>query len=169
MTRLTMNWCAFFTFDSSKDDGIRSRYDRHDVKILSVQEDGTVDFLVYGYMNRGKYEGHMGVIYYSYDAEKDTVNEKFYLAASESFEKIREDISTLSYLSQNSMMYLMLEGSVYGIDLKSNEFLVVAQGLTKGSFAVSGMEAGLHGRTGPVFMSRRRSTSWISTRPRNRR
>ena len=36
----------------------------------------------------------MGVIYYSYDAEKDTVNEKFYLAASESFEKIREDIST---------------------------------------------------------------------------
>lgn len=127
-----------FTFDSSKDDGIRSRYGRHDVKILSVQEDGTVDFLVYGYMNRGKYEGHMGVIYYSYDAEKDTVNEKFYLAASESFEKVREDISTLSYLSQNSMMYLMLEGSVYGIDLKSNEFLVVAQGLTKGSFAVSG-------------------------------
>ena len=90
-----------FTFDSSKDDGIRSRYDRHDVKILSVQEDGTVDFLVYGYMNRGKYEGHMGVIYYSYDAEKDTVNEKFYLAASESFEKIREDISTcLLYTSR---------------------------------------------------------------------
>lgn len=127
-----------FTFDSSKDDGIRSRYDRHDVKILSVQEDGTVDFLVYGYMNRGKYEGRMGVIYYSYDAEKDTVNEKFYLASSESFEKVREDVNNLSYLSQNSMMYLMLEGSVYGIDLKSNESLVVAQGLTKGSFAVSG-------------------------------
>lgn len=127
-----------FTFDSSKDDGIRSRYDRHDVKILSIQEDGTVDFLVYGYMNRGKYEGRMGVIYYSYDAEKDTVNEKFYLASSESFEKVREDVNNLSYLSQNSMMYLMLEGSVYGIDLKSNESLVVAQGLTKGSFAVSG-------------------------------
>lgn len=127
-----------FTFDSSKDDGIRSRYDRHDVKILSVQEDGTVDFLVYGYMNRGKYEGRMGVIYYSYDAEKDTVIEKFYLASSESFEKVREDVNNLSYLSQNSMMYLMLEGSVYGIDLKSNESLVVAQGLTKGSFAVSG-------------------------------
>ena len=56
----------------------------------------------------------------------------------ESFEKVREDVNNLSYLSQNSMMYLMLEGSVYGIDLKSNESLVVAQGLTKGSFAVSG-------------------------------
>ena len=67
-----------------------------------------------------------------------SVNEKFYLPATESFEKIDEDINNLSYLSNNSMMYLMLEGSVYGIDLKSNESLVVAQGLTKGSFAVSG-------------------------------
>lgn len=127
-----------FTFDSSQDDGLRSDYNKHDVKILSVQDDGTVDFLVYGYMNRGKYEGRMGVIYYSYNGDEDTVNEKFYLPASESFEMIQEDIEHLSYLSNNNMMYLMLEGSVYGIDLKSSESLVVAQGLTGGSFAVSG-------------------------------
>ena len=36
------------------------------------------------------------------------------------------------------MMYIMLQGTVYGIDLKSNESLVVAQGLTEGSYAVSG-------------------------------
>ena len=89
-------------------------------------------------MNRGKYEGRMGVIYYTYDGEKDTVNEKFYLPATEPFERIKEDIENLSYLSANNMIYLMLEGSVYGIDLKSNESLVVAQGLTQGSYAVSG-------------------------------
>lgn len=127
-----------FTFDSSQDDGVRSNYNKHDVKILSVQDNGTVDFLVYGYMNRGKYEGQMGIVFYSYDWAQDTVNEKFYLPATESFEKIREDVNNLSYLSANNMMYLMVEGSVYGIDLKSNESLVVAQGLTEGSFAVSG-------------------------------
>ncbi len=127
-----------FTFDSSRDDGVRSNYNKHDVKILSVQDNGTVDFLVYGYMNRGKYEGRMGIVFYSYDWAQDTVNEKFYLPATESFEKIREDVNNLSYLSANNMMYLMVEGSVYGIDLKSNESLVVAQGLTEGSFAVSG-------------------------------
>lgn len=125
-----------FTFDS-KDDGVRSDYNKHDVKILSVQDNGTVDFLVYGYMNRGKYEGRTGVVYYSYDGEKDTVNEKFYLAATESFERIKADMERLSYLGENNMMYLMLEGSVYGIDLKSNESMVVAQGLAEGSFAVS--------------------------------
>lgn len=126
-----------FTFDSKNDDGVRSNYNQHDIKILSVQDDGTVNFLVYGYMNRGKYEGRMGVVFYSYDWEKDTVNEKFYLPARESFEKLQKDINNLSYLGANNMMYLMVQGSVYGIDLKSNENLVVAQGLTEGSFAVS--------------------------------
>lgn len=126
-----------FTFDSRKDDGVRSNYPRHDIKIMSVQDDGTVNFLVYGYMNRGKYEGRMGIVFYSYDWDKDTVSEKFFLPATEHFEKLQEDMNNLSYLSENSMLYLMLEGSVYGIDLKSNESLVVAQGLTAGSFAVS--------------------------------
>ena len=35
------------------------------------------------------------------------------------------------------MIYLMLKGNVYGVDLKSNESLVVAQGLMEGTFAVS--------------------------------
>lgn len=132
------NLVRVFTFDSSQDDGVRSNYDKHDIKILSANDDGSVDFLVYGYMNRGKYEGVMGVVFYSYDGEADTVNEKFFLPSTESFEHMEEDMDHLSYLSANSMIYLMLEGNIYGIDLKSNESLVVAQGLTEGSFAVSG-------------------------------
>lgn len=107
---------------------MRSNYDRHDIKILSMQDDGSMDFLVYGYMNRGKYEGRMGVVYYHYDKEQDTVQEKFFLPASESYDMVKADIDKLSYLSENDMMYIMLQGTVYGIDLKSNESLVVAQG-----------------------------------------
>ena len=128
---------CLFSFRSSKDDGIRSGYGKHDVKILSVRDDGSVDFLVYGYMNRGKYEGSMGAVCYRYDRAQNTVQERFFLPSSQSYEQIREDVETLSYLSDTEMMYLMLGGTVYGIDLKSNESLVVAQGLTKGSFAVS--------------------------------
>ena len=127
-----------FSFRSNSDDGVRSGYDRHDIKILSMQDDGAMDFLVYGYMNRGKYEGRMGVVFYHYDKEQDTVQEKFFLPASESYDMVKADIDKLSYLSENDMMYIMLQGTVYGIDLKSNESLVVAQGLTEGSYAVSG-------------------------------
>lgn len=127
-----------FTFQSNSDDGIRSDYRKHDVKIMSVLDDGSVDFLVYGYMNRGKYEGRTGIVYYHYNKEEDTVQEKFFLPSDESFEMVRADVDRLSYLSENDMMYIMLQGTVYGIDLKSNESLVVAQGLTEGSYAVSG-------------------------------
>lgn len=37
---------------------------RHGVEILEVSNGGAVDFLVYGYMNRGGREGYTGVSYY---------------------------------------------------------------------------------------------------------
>lgn len=126
-----------FTFDSSQDDGVRSNYKKHDAKIMRVGDDGTVDFLVYGYMNRGMYEGRTGVVYYRYMAQENTVQEQFFIPANESFDHIKEDVSRLAYLAPNDMMYLMLKGNVYGIELTSNEFIIIAQGLSEGSFAVS--------------------------------
>ncbi len=126
-----------FTFRGGKDDQVRSGYDQHDIRILSAQDNGNVNFLVYGYMNRGAYEGITGVVLYTYDKETDTVQEKFFIQASDNFEMVKADVERLSYLSSSDMMYLLLDGTVYGIDLKSNESMVVAQGLTEGSFAVS--------------------------------
>lgn len=126
-----------FTFRGGKDDQVRSGYDQHDIRILSVDDSGNVNFLVYGYMNRGAYEGMTGVVLYTYNNEADTVQEKFFIPASDSFEMVKADVERLSYLSSSEMMYLLLDGTVYGIDLKSNESMVVAQGLTEGSYAVS--------------------------------
>ena len=126
-----------FSFMSQEDDGARSDFDQHGIKILTLSDDGTLDFLVYGYMNRGKYEGRTGVVFYRFGWESDTVQELFFIPENESFEKIEADIERLSYVSPNEMIYLMLGGSVYGIDLKSGESLVVARGLSEGSFAVS--------------------------------
>ena len=66
-----------------------------------------------------------------------TMPERFFIPENQSFEKIQADIRRLSYVSPNGMIYLMLGGSVYGIDLNSNEALAVARGLTEGGFAVS--------------------------------
>ena len=111
--------------------------DQHEIKILSAADNGDIDFLVYGYMNRGKYEGRTGVVLYHFDREGDTVEERFFIPENQSFEKIQADIRRLSYVSPNGMIYLMLGGSVYGIDLNSNEALAVARGLSEGGFAVS--------------------------------
>ncbi|MCD7906692.1 MAG: hypothetical protein LUH04_03170 [Clostridium sp.] len=126
-----------FSFESERDDGVRSRYNSHDIRILSAEDSGNVTFLVYGYMNCGAHEGRVGVALYSFDASEDRINEKFFIPAVRSYEQVKADVEKLSYLSGSGMMYLLLDGTVYGIDLRSNESMVVAQGLTEGSYGVS--------------------------------
>lgn len=38
----------------------RENYDEHDIKIIDVDEAGSINFAVYGYMNRGEHEGEVG-------------------------------------------------------------------------------------------------------------
>ena len=126
-----------FTFSNGETDDVRSSYGDHDVQILRAGDDGSADFLVYGYMNRGPYEGQTGVIFYRYDAGSNTVQEKFFIPVVLEFEKLKKDVEQLAYVSPGEMVYLMLNGNVFGIDLSSNESISVAQGLTEGTFAVS--------------------------------
>lgn len=50
-------------FSDGANEDVRADYKKHDVKVLSASNEGNVDFLVYGYMNRGTYEGQMGVVF----------------------------------------------------------------------------------------------------------
>lgn len=126
-----------FSFRSGTDDGVRSNYKQHDIKILSVQDNGNVDFLVYGYMNRGRHEGMTGTAMYRYDQETGAIKENFFIPGSECYELLKKDMEQLSYLGNNDMLYLLLDRAVYAIDLNSGEYMVVADGLLDGSYAVS--------------------------------
>ena len=59
------------------------------------------------------------------------VQEKFFVPASTGFDQLGSDISTLAYLGDNGMTYLLLNGKVTGIDLNSNESVTVAYGLSQ--------------------------------------
>lgn len=126
-----------FSFSSQKDDSLRSSYDRHRIKILATRDSGNVDFLVYGYMNRGVHEGLVGVAMYRYDSVTEAITEKFFVPSTESFSLLAADIEKLSYLSPNDMLYIMMNRAVYGIELNSNESLVVADAMEEGNYAVS--------------------------------
>ena len=126
-----------FSFAGVGDEDIRSSYDSHDIKILSVRDNGDVYFLVYGYMNRGTAEGQMGVTLYHYIQNRDTVQENIFIPVEESFESLQWELNQLAYLNENEMLYLLLNQSICGIDLSSNELVVVARGLTLGEYAVS--------------------------------
>ena len=126
-----------FSFRSGEDDGLRSGYDQHDIKILSVKDNGDVDFLVYGYMNRGIHEGGLGVAMYQYSSQDNATTERFFTPVTRSFDMLKEDIGQLAHVGSNGMLYLMADRAVYGIDLNSNEYMVLADSLVVGGYAVS--------------------------------
>lgn len=129
-----------FSFRSGEDDGLRSGYNQHDIKILSVGDNGDVNFLVYGYMNRGIHEGAVGIAMYQYSSEDNAIRERFFTPAPLSFEVLKEDVDRLAHLGTNGMLYMMADRAVFGIDLNSNEYMVLADSLVQESFAVSQAE-----------------------------
>lgn len=144
-----------FSFRSSSEEGSRPSFREHAIKVLRVSNEGNIDFLVYGYMNRGRHEGCVGVTLYRYDAGEDALEERFFVPASDAYEKLKLDMEELSYLSSGGILYLKVNAGIYAIDLTSNESMVVAEGLPEGGYAISQNGQRLAWQEGPqLFQSR---------------
>lgn len=115
----------------------RSAYDKHDIRVLTVDETGNILFLVYGYMNRGRHEGCVGVALYAYNSMSNTVEEMAYIPYDKSYELLKTDIEELSYLSRTGIYYFMLDGSVYAVDVRTLSIQTVVTGLKEGGYHVS--------------------------------
>ncbi|WP_276980565.1 hypothetical protein [Johnsonella ignava] len=130
-----------YSFRSGVDSGLRSAYDRNDIKILKTGDNGSVDFLVYGYINRGKHEGETGIIYNRYDPQKNIIVENFFIPINKTYGEIREDVLTLAYLGGNNNLYMKIGSVVYSIDPEGGSSIVVAEGLRDGCYSISPLES----------------------------
>ena len=115
----------------------RDMYTRNNIKILSVDETGNVVFSVYGYMNRGRHEGYVGVAVYHYNSMTNTVEELVYIPYDKSYDLLANDIEQLSYVNKAGIYYFILDGSVYAVNLKSQAYQVLISGLHEDNYCVS--------------------------------
>ncbi len=115
----------------------RSSYNGHDIKILNVDETGNVAFMVYGYMNRGRHEGEVGVVVYHYNSMRNTVEEQIYIPYTKSYDLLKEEIDKLSYINKTGTYYFMMNGNVYAVNLEEENYQIIASGLQEGGYHVS--------------------------------
>ena len=125
---------AFYTKDHEDE---RTFYNQNDIRVLSVDEAGNVQFAVYGYMNRGTHEGKMGVAVYLFNAVLNTIEEEAFVPYNRSFATLENDVEKLMYLNSNEELFVYLGGSIFCINLNDNSYTVVAKDLAQGSFKVS--------------------------------
>nr|WP_300769227.1 hypothetical protein [uncultured Acetatifactor sp.] len=106
-----------FSFYDEENADARTMYDQHAIKILDLDEGGNMQFAVYGYMNRGRHEGEVGIQLYTYNSGQNTVEELLYIPYDRPYSVLQVQMERLLYLNREQKLYLTLDGGVYGIDL----------------------------------------------------
>lgn len=127
-----------FSFANKEGHDARSRYDQHEVRIISVDKNGSTAFAVYGYMNRGEHEGKVGVDVYYFDIEKNAVEEKAFIPSNKSFAIAEDELGKMVYYShERQMVYVLAGGVLYQVDLQKDKQEVLAENLADGQYTVS--------------------------------
>lgn len=138
---------------------VRANYNQHAIDILNVDDYGNIQFLVSGYMNRGEHEGECGVGVYYFDAEKNCVTEKAFIQSDKPYQFIKQEIEKLAYVAPvetetvttqsdaeekptscietENELYLLLNNSVYKINLETRETTRLVGNLKDNSYVIA--------------------------------
>ena len=143
-----------FAFDDKENDDARTRYNEHSIKPLYIDGVGNVTFIVYGYMNRGINEGRMGVALYYYDCAVNTIEEQMFIPYRKSFEVLEKEVDNLAYVSPRNRMYILLDGSVYTINIATRESEVMQDRISETGFFSSDDESTIAWQTGDSVIER---------------
>ncbi len=100
--------------------------DQYDIRILKLYENGDISFMAYGYMGRGEYEGKTGILLYRYYRAEERVEEQLYLPIGESYQKIKEELGSFSYMNELDVFFFTAYDIMYSYNLITKELSVVS-------------------------------------------
>ena len=120
-----------FSFRQEDTDYIRDIYDQHDIKILNMDAEGNIDFMVYGYMNRGQYEGRVALVIYKYIRSDCRIEEKVYIPLDEPYQTLKENLGAFAYVNSLDVFYFHIYNSIYAYDLITRQITELADNIDK--------------------------------------
>lgn len=123
-----------FSFNQKNTDYIRDNYDQHEVKILKMDDSGNISFMVYGYMNRGAYEGKVAIVLYQFYNGVNRIEELVYIPVNVPYQILKEEINEFSYVNSNNIFYFTLNHNIYSYNLTSKKLLTIATNVKEEDF-----------------------------------
>ncbi|SEI85949.1 hypothetical protein SAMN02910453_1512 [Lachnospiraceae bacterium A10] len=109
----------------------------HDILLLNIDETGTMDFIVYGYMNAGEHEGSVGIDLYHYDSSTGQAVEQTFIQTTNSYQILKAGFSDLLYENSAGNFYIMVDGTLIKVDLDSLATSEMLTNLTDDMYAAS--------------------------------
>lgn len=125
-----------FSFSQEKTDYLRDCYDQHNIKILNFDDKNTINFVVYGYMNCGDYEGRVGIILYNYNPSKNLITERVYIPLETTYQQLKEDFGKYCYVNKQNIFYFSINDVVYAYNISSRKYEILTQNAVKDNFSM---------------------------------
>lgn len=127
-----------FSFRDEGSNDERNDNSQHDIDIIRVSKNGDVDFVLYGYMNRGDHEGNTGISVCHYSADQNVVEEKLFLTSQKSFEFLKQELQDFSYISKDGHFYLFLGDTLYQMNMEDKSYTAILKQVDQDCFQSSG-------------------------------
>lgn len=119
------------------EDAYSAGYNEHDIRILKLDDKGNIDFVVYGYMAAGDYEGRIGLVAYKYYRQENRIEEQVFIPLQEPYEVVRENVAGFSYLSDLDIFYFSVNDVIYSYNVNNNALTTIANDVKKDSYMLS--------------------------------
>lgn len=119
-----------FSFRSDNKDYLRELYDQHDIRVLTMDEEGNLNFMVYGYMNRGQYEGRVAIILYRFIRSENRIEERLYIPVEEPYQTLKENLGKLSYVNSSDVFYFQVYDYIYSYNMITRELKEIADNVS---------------------------------------
>lgn len=101
----------------------------HDIKILRIDESGNVFFYVYGYFNRGDYEGKCGIHLFEYNSKTNVVVEKIFIECDKPYEILKNEIGKLSYANYKNEFYFYFDQAIHKVNIEEQTEEIIVDNL----------------------------------------
>lgn len=124
-----------FSFKNGSDK--RGLHDEFEIQMVNMEDSGSMDFIVKGYMNRGRHEGETGVAVMHYDSLTNNTEELLFIESEECADVLTHTVGELLYISYDDKMYLSYAGDIYAIDLKIKSVETLTEDLSAGDYIIS--------------------------------
>lgn len=115
-----------FSFRSDEPADLMELYDAHNIKLLSLSPNGNMDFLVYGYMNRGEYEGRVGIILYRYYRDENRIEEQMYIPVNTTYQLLKGEVNEFVYMNSYDVLYFTIYNAIYSYNLTTKSLRQLA-------------------------------------------
>lgn len=119
-----------FSFKQDNSDYIRDVNENHNIRILNMDEDGNIKFMVYGYMNRGEYEGRLAIVLYEYYAGENRIEEMLYIPVDLPYNRLKEQINEFSYINDSLVYYFTMNNIIYEYNMVTKQLNKLAENIS---------------------------------------